>query len=103
VQIVSLRLSAIGTIPALAVRQEPAGVGSDPSKARRPAWFRGRGELVTTILDRSRMPAGHRIAGPAVIESLESTILVPPAWQATMNGDGYVILTGSAAAAGAKS
>jgi hypothetical protein len=28
-----------------------------------------------------------------VIESLESTILVPPGWQAKMNEDGFVLLT----------
>jgi N-methylhydantoinase A/oxoprolinase/acetone carboxylase beta subunit len=28
-----------------------------------------------------------------VIESLESTILVPPGWQAEMNADGFVLLT----------
>jgi hypothetical protein len=28
-----------------------------------------------------------------VIESLESTILVPPGWQAKMNDDGFVLLT----------
>jgi N-methylhydantoinase A/oxoprolinase/acetone carboxylase beta subunit len=38
------------------------------------------------------MPAGLEIAGPAVIESLESTILVPPAWQAKMTEDGFVLL-----------
>jgi N-methylhydantoinase A len=39
------------------------------------------------------MPAGSQLAGPAVIESLESTILVPPGWQAKMNEDGFVLLT----------
>ena len=31
--------------------------------------------------------------GPAVIESLESTILVPPAWQARMDDNGFIHLT----------
>jgi N-methylhydantoinase A/oxoprolinase/acetone carboxylase beta subunit len=39
------------------------------------------------------MPAGSATPGPAVIESLESTILVPPGWQAGMNEDGFVHLT----------
>ena len=45
------------------------------------------------IYDRRRMPSGLEVAGPAVIESLESTILVPPGWQAKMNEDGFVLLT----------
>jgi hypothetical protein len=39
------------------------------------------------------MPAGLVVAGPSVVESLESTILVPPGWRATMNEDGFVLLT----------
>jgi hypothetical protein len=38
------------------------------------------------------MPGGLQVTGPAVIESLESTILVPPGWEATMNDDGFVLL-----------
>jgi N-methylhydantoinase A len=44
------------------------------------------------VYDRRRMPAGLVAAGPAIIESLESTILVPPEWQARMTEDGFVTL-----------
>ena len=44
-------------------------------------------------LGEQRMPAGLAVSGPAVIESLESTILVPPAWQAAMDDNGFVLLT----------
>ena len=53
-----------------------------PSRSRRPVWFRGTGAVQATVYDRRRMPAGLLAPGPAVIELLESTILVPPAWQA---------------------
>jgi N-methylhydantoinase A/oxoprolinase/acetone carboxylase beta subunit len=39
------------------------------------------------------MAAGLQVTGPAMIESLESTILVPPGWRAEMNEDGFVLLT----------
>ena len=45
-----------------------------------------------TIYDRARMPSGLEVAGPVVIESFESTILVPPGWRAAMNADGFVLL-----------
>jgi N-methylhydantoinase A len=93
VQLVSIRLTAVGTIPTLGLREAPAPAGTDPVKGRREAWFRGPGALATAVYDRARMPAGLGIAGPAVIESLESTILVPPAWQAKMTDDGFVRLT----------
>ncbi|MBS0243454.1 MAG: hydantoinase/oxoprolinase family protein, partial [Proteobacteria bacterium] len=92
VQIVNLRISAIGEIPPLRIRQETA-TGGDALKGRRRTWFRASGETEAQILDRARMAAGSKIEGPAVMEALESTILVPPTWIATMNADGYVILT----------
>jgi N-methylhydantoinase A len=93
VQIVSVRVAAIGAIPPLTVRDVPAQPGADARKARRKLWFRDTSAVEAAIYDRRRMPAGLALTGPAVIESLESTILVPPGWIATMNADGFVLLT----------
>jgi N-methylhydantoinase A len=91
VQIVSVRVAAIGAIPPLAVRDMPAQVGTDARKARRKLWFRDTGPVDAAIYDRRRLPAGLALIGPAVIESLESTILVPPGWTATTNQDGFLL------------
>ena len=93
VQLVNIRLTAIGAIPPVGVREAPAPVGTDPLKGRREAWFRGHGAVSADVYVRNRMPAGLEVGGPAVIELLESTILVPPAWQARMNDDGFVLLS----------
>jgi N-methylhydantoinase A len=93
VQIVSVRVTAIGAIPSLLIRDAPASPGADVVKSRRQLWFREIGAVDAAVYDRKRMPSGLKVAGPTVIESLESTILVPPRWQATMNEDGFVILT----------
>ena len=95
VQLVNVRITAIGSIPALTVRDAPAAAGNDGIKARRPLWFRTAGEVDAVVFDRARMPAGLTAKGPAVIESLESTILVPPGWQARMDADGFVVVTRS--------
>jgi N-methylhydantoinase A len=92
VQIVNLRLAAIGTIPPLRIHQETAPAGSDPLKGRRRMWFRATGHIEAMVWDRARMAAGSTVEGPAVIESLESTIIVPPAWVARMDRDGFVNL-----------
>jgi N-methylhydantoinase A len=92
VQLVSIRLTAIGEIPQVSLRQAPAPARTDPLKGRREAWFREHGAVAAAVYARTRMPAELEIGGPAVIESLESTILVPPAWQAKMNDDGFVLL-----------
>ena len=84
VQLVSVRLTAIGAIPPLLVRDKTARAGTRRGQgASASVWFRDTGEVDATVYDRARMPAGLEVPGPAVIESLESTILVPPGWQAT--------------------
>jgi N-methylhydantoinase A len=93
VQIVSVRLAAIGAIAPLVVRDMPARPETDAVKSERQVWFRETGAVHATVYDRRRMPPGLEVAGPVVIESLESTILVPPGWQAKMNDDGFVLLT----------
>ncbi len=93
VQFVSLRLAAIGVIPPLTVRQHPAAAGTTSTKPARPVWFRQTGAVEAQVHDRARLAEGVVIHGPAVIESLESTILVPPGWQARMDGDGFILMT----------
>jgi N-methylhydantoinase A len=93
VQLVNVRLSAIGEIPALRISDKTADDAGPPQKSRRSLWFRETEAIEADILDRARMPAGFTAAGPAVIESLESTILIRPGWQARMDDDGFVILT----------
>ena len=95
VQLVSLRVTAIGAIPTLTISTSPAAPGdaANAIKAQRQVWFRGIGATQATIYDRRHMPAGLLAPGPAVIESLESTILVPPAWTARMDEHGFIHLT----------
>jgi N-methylhydantoinase A/oxoprolinase/acetone carboxylase beta subunit len=38
------------------------------------------------------MAEGAVVHGPAVVESLESTILIPPGWQARMDSDGFILM-----------
>ncbi len=98
VQFVSLRVSAVGEIPALAIRQSPP-ISGDPLKGRRMLYGRGGAGVEAPVLDRARMPAGYVVDGPAIIESLESTIRVPPGWSATMDADGFVRMTRTGASA----
>jgi N-methylhydantoinase A len=93
VQIVSVRLAAIGATPPLLIRDQVAAARTGAVKSRRQVWFRETGKVEAAIYDRRWMPAGLAAPGPVVIESLESTILVPPGWQAKMNDDGFVLLT----------
>jgi N-methylhydantoinase A len=93
VQIVGVRLAAIGKISPLVVRDNPAPAGAGAIKSVRQVWFRETGAVTATIYDRDRMPSEMQIEGPAMIEALESTILVPLAWRATLNEHGFVRLS----------
>ncbi len=92
VQFVSLRLAAIGIIPPLTIRQQPAAAGTPSAKPSREVWFRSTGKSTAQVHDRARMAEGAVVNGPAVVESLESTILIPPGWQARMDGDGFILM-----------
>jgi N-methylhydantoinase A len=93
VQIVNVRVTAIGAIPPLAIRDRTETSAEHAVKSDREIWFHDTGAVGAKVFDRRRMPAGLRVAGPAVIEALESTILVPPGWQARMDDEGFVVLT----------
>ncbi len=93
VQIVNVRVAAIGAIAPLVIRDKVALSANDAVKSKRQVWFRATGAVDATIYDRKRLPAEWEAPGPVVIESLESTILVPPGWQARMDADGFAVLT----------
>lgn len=94
VQIVTLRLSAAAKLPGLTLAQKiSASVGGGSEKARRPVWFQGAGRVETAVHERDRMAPGDNLAGPVIIESLDSTIVVPPDWAAQMDDRGFILLT----------
>jgi N-methylhydantoinase A len=99
VQIVTLRLSAAAKLPGLTLAQKiSAAAGGGSEKARRPVWFEGTGRVETPVHERDRMAPGDSLAGPAVIESLDSTIVVPPGWTARMDDRGFVLMTSAGSA-----
>ena len=51
----------------------------------------------TPVLDWSRLPVGADLAGPAVVEGGESTVVLPPVWSATVDKQGTLVLEGNGA------
>ena len=88
----AIEAAAIGLIPPLSIRQQPAAAGTRSAKPSREVWFRGTGTIAAEVHDRARMGAGAIVDSPAVVESLESTILIPPGWQARMDADGFILM-----------
>ena len=66
----------------------------DPAASvRRPAWFsETEGFADTAVHDRRRLGAATEIAGPAILEDPESTVVVPPGMTARVNPQGHVVI-----------
>jgi N-methylhydantoinase A len=91
VQLVNLRLTAVGKLPDLKLAQP-----SDPASARvraRDVWFAATGFVPADVHWRNGLVAGTAIAGPAIIEAMDSTTVVPPGWTGQVDDLGYIRLT----------
>jgi N-methylhydantoinase A len=90
VQLVTLRLTAVGRRAGL--RLARAG-NPDAAKVReRDVWFADCGFVSTAVHWRDGLTFGTELIGPVVIEALDSTVVVPPGWRATVDGMGYLRL-----------
>jgi len=92
VEIVNVRLTAIGLLGD--ANAAGSGVTGDGEPvARRNVRFDRGVAVETPIFDRSTLPLGWRLEGPAVVEGDDSTILVPPAWNVGLGDGGNLVLT----------
>ena len=62
-------------------------------KGSREVWFTSDASTETAIWDRNTLPAGSILSGPAIVEQLDSTIVVPDGWIAQVDGYMNLILT----------
>ncbi|MBV8412470.1 MAG: hydantoinase/oxoprolinase family protein [Alphaproteobacteria bacterium] len=88
VQIVTLRVEAMGLVRKAELVAHP-DAGPDASGAivqRRPVWLEEKGDLVPTpIYARAALRPGNRFAGPAIVEQMDATTLVPPGMTARVD------------------
>jgi N-methylhydantoinase A len=88
VELVTLRLEAVGTVAKAELRAHPEA-GPDAATAitgRRPVWQPEAGDFVETpIYDRDALKPGNRFAGPAIVEQMDATTLVPPGMTARVD------------------
>jgi N-methylhydantoinase A len=88
-----LRVEATGQVRKAELRAHPED-GLDAGRAivqRRPVWQAEAGDFVeTSIYARDALRPGNRFAGPAIVEQMDATTLVPPGWTARV--DAYLNL-----------
>jgi N-methylhydantoinase A len=94
VRIVNLRTTAIGVRPRfdLAALGPREGSLEEAARGNRRVWFDG-GWHATKIWDRLSLPAGARLAGPAIIEQNDATTVLDPGLVADVDGFGNLLVT----------
>jgi N-methylhydantoinase A len=100
VQLVNLRVAAIGQTERVKPRLIERGESSPKAaqKSERKVRFQESSVVqMCPIYERDRLRAGNEVAGPAVIEQADSTILVPPSFSALVDPHGRLIITRGAA------
>jgi N-methylhydantoinase A len=93
--LVNLTTAVIGRRPEVDLSRliDPAGRRATLAGAQtgtRPVWFDGWQD--TPVYWRDHLPADAAIAGPAVIEQMDTTILLPPGDLARQDADGNLIV-----------
>jgi N-methylhydantoinase A len=88
VEIVTLRLEANGVVRKADLKMHPEA-GPDASGAiahHRDVWLaETKGFVSTPIYARERLRPGNRFAGPAIVEQMDATTLVPPGMTARVD------------------
>jgi N-methylhydantoinase A len=95
VELVNVRLTAIGVSPKPRLKALPKGTGDfgEAVKGHRPVWFsETSGFAPCPIIDRYRLHWGDQVPGPAVIEELDSTTVVHPDYEALVDQYGNLLL-----------
>lgn len=87
VELVNLRVTAIGRLPQRATPTLPAD-GADARAAlagRRPVYFAGRGFVDCACYARSKLSPGMTFDGPAIVDQADATTVVAPGFHARVD------------------
>jgi N-methylhydantoinase A len=92
VQIVNVRVAAISTLPPLQLPELKGGVvDSGPYAERRVYVDDAAGYVDCSAYRRDALGVGSTLAGPAVVDQLDSTIFLRPGWHAHVDRTGNLI------------
>ena len=87
VQLVTLRLTAIGRREDL--RLSRPGNPASAKVRTRSVWFASTGFVETPVHWREGLGPDTELRGPAIVEALDSTVVIPPGWQASVDAMGF--------------
>jgi len=92
VEIVTLRVAAAGPVRRFTVPSLDRGRRGRARPKRRRVYFAGRGWIACPCVDRTQLGVGAVVAGPAIVEQLDATTVVPPGHRATVDGAGNLVI-----------
>ena len=92
VQLVNIRVSAVGRLPGLDVRSGPAAARGGGGAGEREAYFKETGVVRCPVHARGALEAGSVRTGPLIIEAMDTTIVVPPSWRCRGDDRGFITL-----------
>jgi N-methylhydantoinase A len=91
VQLVNLRVAAVGRLEGLALgRGGPTHGSAAPSS--RPVYFRETGLAACDVRSRSALAPGVEAVGPLIVEAEDTTIVVPPGWRLRAGTGDFIVL-----------
>lgn len=92
VEIYQLHVTAIGTIAKPDLPYEKPESREPQVRERRDVVFSEAGAVSSAIYDRASLGVGVQITGPAIIDQLDSTVVVPPGDDAEVDGWSNIII-----------
>lgn len=91
IEVVNLRLDAVATNEAVPPAPPPRSVPRPPT--RRRVLYQGHGWLDSALVWRESLPVGGTLAGPAVIEQLDTTIVLHPGDTARVDASRNLVIS----------
>ena len=95
VELVSLRLVSLGLVPQAKLSPgKITGRKVEAAKTGERKVFFGKehGILATAIYDRKLLEPGHKLFGPAIVEQMDTTTVIQPEQEATVDEYGNIII-----------
>jgi len=96
-QLVNLHTAVIGRRPLLTLDRllaaTPAADVPGARKGHRRVWYEAGGWQDTPVYDRERLPRGADFIGPAILEQLDTTVVIDPGNRVAVDTLGNLIVT----------
>ncbi|ELZ02284.1 hydantoinase/oxoprolinase family protein [Natrialba aegyptia] len=94
VEVYGLHVTGRGVVEKPSFPEIDSGKADTARRTTRDAYFEAAGEFIdTAVYERAELGAGATFEGPAIVEQMDSTVVVPPNATAEVDETGTIILT----------